>query len=399
MAFRPRDELKEDKRLRRMIFVSAIIHAAVIVWLVVGASFGRSELPRPVAFTVDLVNSAALGTNLPGGGKNQPRTEPIPVAPKTPPPVAPPLQPKVAPPPPPVVRKEEPKAPVPMPVKEKPVEVSPAKPVPEKVQVPEKPPEAKKPEPPKAAKIEDAKPEPKKVIAKAEEPKPEAKKPEPKTQPEKVEPKKAEDNKPPPPQTAVKPKKEELQPEVKKPETKSAPVPPQLPKVAPQKTAQEKPESTDTAEERDRQIAAALERVRTQVQPPKGSEKREAATDEVKGKGPETKGGEAGEGGGGVVRGLEFIMYTQQLQQLVQESWIVTEKNPELVATVSFKIEPDGTVQEIELSTSSGDVAFDQSVLRAVRKAAPFPPPPVSYAEEFAAQKIVMNFGGEGRVN
>ncbi len=390
MALRPRDEPRENKRLRRMIFVSAIIHVAVIVWLVAGASFGRSELPRSVAFTVDLVNPAALGTNLLGGGKNQPRTEPLPVALKTPPAIAQPLQPKVALPPPPVVRKEEPKAPVPLPVKEKPVEVPPAKPVPEKVQVQEKPPEAKKPE---------IKPEPKKVIAKAEEPKPEAKKPEPKTPPEKVEPKKIESNKPPLPQTAIKPKKEEPQPEVKKPETKPASVPPQLPKVATQKAVQEKPESTATAEERDRQIAAALERVRSQVQPPKGSEKQEAATDEVKGKGPVTKGGEAGEGGGGVLRGLEFIMYTQQLQQLVQESWIVTEKNPELVATVSFKIEPDGAVQEIELSTPSGDVAFDQSVLRAVRKAAPFPPPPVSYAEEFAAQKIVMNFGGEGRVN
>jgi TonB family protein len=87
------------------------------------------------------------------------------------------------------------------------------------------------------------------------------------------------------------------------------------------------------------------------------------------------------------------------LQRRVQESWIVAEKKPGLLAAVSFKIQTDGDVQEVELMKSSGDSAFDQSVLRAVRKAAPFPPPPRTYAQEFATQKIVMNFGGEGRVN
>jgi TolA protein len=118
-----------------------------------------------------------------------------------------------------------------------------------------------------------------------------------------------------------------------------------------------------------------------------------------KGSGPITKGGEPGEGGGGSVRGLEFILYTQQLQRRVQESWIVTEKRPGLIAEVSFRIQADGEVQDVELMKSSGDVAFDQSVLRAIRKAAPFPSPPQAYAEEFATQKILMNFGGEGRVN
>lgn len=378
MALRPRDEPREGKRLRRMIFISAGIHAAMIAWLVFGAAFGRSDPPRSVAFTVDLVNPAALGTNLPGGGKNRSRTEPESAPPKVLPAVAEPPQPAVAPPQPQAVKKEDPKVPVPIPVKEKPVEVPLVKPAPEKAKV-----EEKKPEPPKVVKVE--------------APKPEVKKPEPKPPPEKPEPKKVEEKKPVPPQIVAKPQKEEPKPG--KPEAKPEPVSPKPPNMTTEKPAQEKPEKADTAAERDRQIAAALERVRTQVQPPKGNEIREDAADEIKGKGPVTKGGEAGEGGGGIVRGLEFIMYTQQLQQRVQESWIVTEKRPGLVATVSFKIEPDGAVQEMELSSTSGDIAFDQSVLRAVRKAAPFPPPPASYAEEFAAQKIVMNFGGEGQVN
>ena len=138
-----------------------------------------------------------------------------------------------------------------------------------------------------------------------------------------------------------------------------------------------------------------MERIKAQVQA-KGNPE---FTEEAKGTGPVTKGGATGEGGGGVARGIEFIMYTQQLQRQVQASWIVTEKRPGLAASVSFKIQPDGDIQEVELTQSSGDSVFDQSVMRAIRKAAPFPPPPRSYSEEFATQKIVMNFGGEGRIN
>jgi hypothetical protein len=71
--------------------------------------------------------------------------------------------------------------------------------------------------------------------------------------------------------------------------------------------------------------------------------------EDTKGSGLVTKGGEAGPGGEGTVRGLEFILYTQQLQRRVQESWIVTEKKPGLLAAVSFKIQVDGEVQEVEL--------------------------------------------------
>jgi len=66
MSLRFQNEPREDKRLRQMIVVSAVLHIAVILWIVINTS--RFSLqPRAVAYTVELVNPAALGTNIPGG--------------------------------------------------------------------------------------------------------------------------------------------------------------------------------------------------------------------------------------------------------------------------------------------------------------------------------------------
>jgi colicin import membrane protein len=310
-----------------------------------------------------------------------------------------------------VAKREEPKPPlvqqkdaVKTPEPAKPVEKTPVKPEPERVNIEEKKLETKqiepKPEPPKVVKTEEPKPEAKKVEPKLET-KSEQKKTEVKPEVEKVKPGKVEEKKPEPPQpesqthrVEAKAEKPEAKPE--KTETK-----PQAEKT-PVKTTEEKLTATESLppEERERQIAAALERVKSRVQSQESvARDNPEFSEEAKGSRPITKGEAVGEGGGGAVRGLEFILYTQRLQRRVQESWIVTEKKPGLTASVSFKIQPDGEVQDVELMKSSGDGAFDQSVLRAVRKAAPFPPPPPSYAQEFATQKIVMNFGGEGRVN
>ncbi len=410
MTFRMSGGSYEDKRLRQMILLSAVLHVTAIVWMLSGY-WTRSTHPRAVAYTVELVNPAALGSNLPSGGKSGGHVEaesgvsPKPATPSSP--SSQPAKPSVQ-----AVQKEEskptPPAPkkeaVKIPEKEKLVEKLPVKPEPEKVKVEENKPEIKKPdlkaEMSKVAKVEEPKlevkkPEPK-LEVKTPEPKPEPKKAEVKPEPEKSPPKKIEEKKPEPKPTETKPQKVEPRPE--KSEKEIAKTEAQKPPVKTvEKAAEEKPTqaAAPQAEDADRQIAAALERVKARVQSKGGGE----GSKEVKGSSPTTNGGDAGQGGGETVRGLEFILYTQQLQRRVQESWIVAEKKPGLLASVSFKIQTDGEVQEVELMKSSGDSTFDQSVLRAVRKSAPFPPPPQSYAQEFASQKIVMNFGGEGRVN
>jgi len=359
MTLRFLGEPQEDKRLRQMILVSALLHVFVVLWVLTSSSLSRSLQPQAVAYTVELVSPEKLGTNLPGRGKKTSLSEEPFSSPKS----------SIAP----SVEAEKPQKPV-------------AKPEPQKIVKANEP----KPNVKTIAPKEEAKKLETKPTEKKEPDVQEAKKEKPEPQKEETKPGKMEL---PLKKTEIKPEKAEVKPEKpsSKPKATSA-----LTK-AETKASEEKPVKDEevAADDRDQKIAAALARIKAQTQA-KGNA---SLSEEVKGTGPVTKGGEFGEGGGGVVRGLEFLIYTQQLQKRVQENWIVAEKKPGLIASVSFMIEPNGNVQGIELTQSSGDGAFDQSVVRAIRKAAPFPPPPQLYVQEFATQKIYMNFGGEGRVN
>jgi colicin import membrane protein len=174
------------------------------------------------------------------------------------------------------------------------------------------------------------------------------------------------------------------------------------------------------AREREQQLLAAVERIRANEESAKREAEiatalqrvRKGVTEKADGKGDgggpsreapgpirqEEEGAarKAVEGGGG--HGIEFIMYTQHIKQKVKEAWILAERKPGLRAVVRFGVEPNGEVMGAELADSSGNQAFDQSALRAVRKASPFPAPPEAYREEFTTQKVEITFSGEERI-
>lgn len=147
-----------------------------------------------------------------------------------------------------------------------------------------------------------------------------------------------------------------------------------------------------SAQKRDQQIFAALEKVRRQV---KGAsdQARPAKTDYSK-RGASSQGDGRGEG---TVRGLQFILYTEQVKRRVKQSWIVAELKTGLRVVVRFGIQADGEVFDVELAQRSGDIVFDESAVRAVRKASPLPPPPVAYRYEFARKKVEVVFGETSR--
>ena len=101
--------------------------------------------------------------------------------------------------------------------------------------------------------------------------------------------------------------------------------------------------------------------------------------------------------GAGTVRGLQFILYTEQVKRRVKQSWIVAELKTGLTVVVRFGIQANGEVFDVEFAQRSGDMVFDESAVRAVRKASPLPPPPVAYRYEFARQKVEVVFGETSR--
>jgi TonB family protein len=102
----------------------------------------------------------------------------------------------------------------------------------------------------------------------------------------------------------------------------------------------------------------------------------------------------AGEGSVGILKDPEFLLYYKTVQEQIKKSWTFTGGSNDLTATVNFAIGPDGTLTALKIGTSSNDEAFDDSVIRAIRRAAPFPAPPEKFRDQFAAGiKAVFQLG------
>jgi periplasmic protein TonB len=93
----------------------------------------------------------------------------------------------------------------------------------------------------------------------------------------------------------------------------------------------------------------------------------------------------SGSGSEGIQKDPEFLLYYQTVQDRIKKAWSFTGGSPDLTATVVFAIGKDGALTGVKIAKSSNNPAFDQSVIRAIRAAAPFPAPPTRYQSEFAS--------------
>jgi len=100
----------------------------------------------------------------------------------------------------------------------------------------------------------------------------------------------------------------------------------------------------------------------------------------------EGKGTGAGEGSGsaGIQSDPEFIYYYRTIKERIKQSWTFYGGNSELTTVVLFSIDENGNVTSTRIVKSSHDLAFDNSVVRAIRSASPLPPPPEKYRAQFS---------------
>lgn len=95
----------------------------------------------------------------------------------------------------------------------------------------------------------------------------------------------------------------------------------------------------------------------------------------------------AAPGGGAAKASLEakYPAYYGFIRDKVQDNWIYPEglKDDRISVIVSIKIARSGKLLDVSVEKSSGDHAFDSSLLKAVKKAAPFPPLPVNMEGSF----------------
>ncbi len=126
----------------------------------------------------------------------------------------------------------------------------------------------------------------------------------------------------------------------------------------------------------------------------------------IEGPPPETPGRGAGGGGfGGGSQGTvrvapELLEYFRKLEERVRESWVLPEAlvrdAGKLMVEMRIVIEKDGRVSDTRIEKGSGNVYFDESVRRAIRKASPVPVPPERLRGGEDHYEVGFRFHGTG---
>lgn len=95
---------------------------------------------------------------------------------------------------------------------------------------------------------------------------------------------------------------------------------------------------------------------------------------------------------------LRYQLYYNELWERIQRHWILPEllvqKSQGLMAVIAMRITRDGRIQRIWLEKGSGNQRFDASCIRAVEKAAPFPPLPAGMGGR--THELGVRFSPEG---
>jgi colicin import membrane protein len=94
--------------------------------------------------------------------------------------------------------------------------------------------------------------------------------------------------------------------------------------------------------------------------------------------------------GGGTVKGMEFIIYQNRMFSSIKENWAWVGQRSNLRVVVHFSIKDNGEITGLKIVQPSGDSSYDESVVRAVKKSSPLPPPPESFRKDFADVEIAF---------
>lgn len=162
-------------------------------------------------------------------------------------------------------------------------------------------------------------------------------------------------------------------------------------KAAAAKAAAEKAAADKAAEEK---AAADAEAARAAIAAKIRNDHLAAAVERLRGAAAENEAeggtGLGGSGGGGVVQGLDFLLYKGVVENTIRQNWAWAGESPGLKVVVGFGIQPDGRIVDLAVVEPSGDTAYDNLALRAVQASDPLPPPPEAYQADFARYELEL---------
>ena len=231
-----------------------------------------------------------------------------------------------------------------------------------------------------------------KEVFKIKAPAPPEKPPEPRKETPKKEveiPKPIAKKTPAPPEKPPEPRKETKKkaPEVAKPAEKPNPPESNVKTVAkkePVKASQSETKSDHASLDnvRERLIQSAVERAKNRSERSQKDSEETISAGAGEGEGAAALG--PGGRGGGVVKGLEFIIYQNRMLSTIKQNWAWIGQRTDLRVVVRFGIKENGEIAGLKIIERSGDPSYDESVLRAVKKSSPLPAPPESHRKDFA---------------
>jgi colicin import membrane protein len=138
---------------------------------------------------------------------------------------------------------------------------------------------------------------------------------------------------------------------------------------------------------RERLLQSALERAKNRTESGQKTSKGEQISSGTgQGQGAASLG--PGGVGGGVVKGMDFIIYQNRMLDTIKGNWAWVGQRTNLMVVVHFSIKDNGDIIGLKIVQPSGDLSYDESVLRAVKKSSPLPAPPESYRKDFADVEI-----------
>ena len=202
---------------------------------------------------------------------------------------------------------------------------------------------------------------------------------------------------PPPTQESKEEKKKETpRPAEKEPSIQEKAVfkeaPPKSPvkKEPPRETKSEsKTEAATLDRVRENLIQSAVDRLKNRTESASKPTKDEAISSGTgEGEGAAALG--AGGRGGGVVKGMEFVIYQNRMLNSIKDNWAWVGQKSNLRVVVHFSIKENGEISGLKIVQPSGDPSYDESVLRAVKKSSPLPPPPESSRKDFADVELTF---------
>lgn len=92
-----------------------------------------------------------------------------------------------------------------------------------------------------------------------------------------------------------------------------------------------------------------------------------------------------------------LVSYFSKVKKQVQGQWIAVTQGAgsKLKAEIVVQINSVGEVEKSYVETPSGNVDFDQSTLKAIDRASPFPPPPAEIKDQILTQGFSILFDPE----